>query len=463
MTAPKPATRAAAQEVCIDLPGEAVKCWRSSDHLQVLLRKPRDVIFHLHLKAGVSYSVQATDTDFYNARDKKLVQAKRRDLVTFKDGERLHLWLPRNFKGALLLKSDGNLLMKLAPNQLDPHWYDDNPKTKAAPIIVAMGLNNAHPPATSAPAAHPVVLHAAKTAAAPRPVVASSAPAGDQCSLVCVVEGTVKGMPSHLASHFSKGGGKSGMADFDPFEVATRNWIWGQAAGSAAFVGDNWKWLRASMDSRTHTGFKFVKARMVMVRGKLRFYFSGYSKYNEVFGRGGFNPGNERVVSIFSGAGKTSSTFTAAAKGVAGSFKGNALVSFIFGAATAVAEWKEDVKKDGYDLTAGLLMALLKAIIVAALVVVIMALMMMFIMAAATASVPVLLVGVITVAVGVGVNWVVEAADKSLGRAASGDKTNTDGLSSVVAPYLRKAGKEIGESWDYLKAKFPKDYMEFNF
>jgi len=462
MTAAK---AAAPQEVCIDLPGEAVKCWRSSDHLQVLLRKHRDVIFHLHLKAGASYSVQATDTDFYNARDKKLVQAKRRDVVTFKDGERLHLWVPRNFKGALLLKGDGKLLMKLAPSQLDPHWYDDNPKTKAAPIILAMGQNNAHPPAAKAPAAgHPALPHPApKAAAAPRPMVASSAPAGDECSIVCVVEGTAKGMPPHVAAYFSKGGGKSGLADFDPFEVATRNWLWGQATGTVAYAADNWSWLRASLDSRTSQGFKLVRARIHMVRGRVRFYFSGYSKFNRVFGPGGFGPSHERVMNIFAGAGKTSSSFTAAAKGVAGTFKGNALVSFIFGSATAIAEWKDDVKKDGYDLAAALLMSLVKAIIAAALVVAIVALIVMLAMAAFAGSVPVIVVGAVTVVVGLIVNYGVEVVDKIAGRAATGDKSNSEGLSSVVAPYLRKAGQQFHESWEYLRSKFPNDYMELSF
>lgn len=33
------------QEVCIDLPGETVQCWRSADNLKVVLKKHRDVIF----------------------------------------------------------------------------------------------------------------------------------------------------------------------------------------------------------------------------------------------------------------------------------------------------------------------------------------------------------------------------------------------------------------------------------
>lgn len=43
------------QQLCIDLPGEAVQCWRSSDNLQILLRKHRDVIFDIRIGNGASY------------------------------------------------------------------------------------------------------------------------------------------------------------------------------------------------------------------------------------------------------------------------------------------------------------------------------------------------------------------------------------------------------------------------
>ncbi len=462
--------QSAAQEVCIDLPGESVQCWRSGDHLKVVLRKHRDVIFDLHLKGGAVYTVQAVESDFYNVRDKKLVYASRSEVVTFKDGERLHLWVTRNFKGALLLKSEGKLLMKVEPNKLDTHQYDNAPKTKPAPIILSIGQANSPAKKTPViPGITPMSVEATKppltklSAAQLQNHIAASAPDTEGCSVVCVVDGSIKGMPEKIAEYFKKGGGKSGLADFDPSEVATRNWIWGQVAGSAAFVGDNWSWLRASLDSKTSEGFKLVRAQIHLVRGKARFYFSGYSKFNRVFGPGGFGPGHERILSIFAGVGKTSSSFAAIAKGVAGSFKGNALVSFIFGSVTAVAEWKDDVKKDGYDLTAALFMSLLKAIIAAAIVVAIVALVIFVAMVGLGASLPVLAVGALTVAAGVAVNYAVEAVDKALGRAATGDKSNTDGLSSAIAPYLRKAGKEIQAGWEYLMQKFPSDYQELIF
>lgn len=446
------------QDVCIDLPGETVQCWRSSDNIKVILRKHRDVIFDLNLGKDKTYTVQSTGSDFYNARDKKLVYAKRHQTVTFRDGERLHLWVTRSFEGTLLLKCGGDILMRLTPNEVDRLQYDDAPKTKPAPIIVALGPSKISSATPSASAG--LAKSSRSSLETPLPL---AAPIDEQCSVICVIEDTLEGMPAVIAEHFKKGGGKSGLADIDPNEAATRNWIWGQVAGSGAYVRDNWSWLRASLDGKTHKGFQLVTAKMHLVRGKVRYYFSGFSKYNTVFGLGGFGPGHDRIMSIFSGVGKTSSSFAALAKGMAGTFKGNALVSFIFGSATAIAEWKDDAKKDGYDLAAALLTGVAKAVISAVLIAALVALAVIFIMYVGAAAVSVIAIGAVTIAVGFIVNYAVEAGDKILGKSATGDASNTDGLASVVAPWLRKAGASIENAWDVLVHKYPADYGGISF
>lgn len=60
-----------AQELCIDLPGESVQCWRSSDNLKVVLKKHRDIIFDINLGDKKTYTVESTTSNFYSARDKK--------------------------------------------------------------------------------------------------------------------------------------------------------------------------------------------------------------------------------------------------------------------------------------------------------------------------------------------------------------------------------------------------------
>jgi hypothetical protein len=64
---------ATTQDVCIDLPGEAVKCWRSSDHIKVILRKHRDVIFDVNLSKGTTYTVESISV-FYSPREKSFYE-----------------------------------------------------------------------------------------------------------------------------------------------------------------------------------------------------------------------------------------------------------------------------------------------------------------------------------------------------------------------------------------------------
>ncbi len=445
------------QKACIDLPGEAVKCWRSSDNIQVILRKHRDVIFELKLAPERQYSVESTGSDFYNANAKKLISGNNRAIVTFKDGERLHIWVARDFKGEILLKSAGKLMLKLEPEKLDANKYDDDPQTKPVPIIIALGKPSQPVDAQAKKTAyHSKTPHVAGPSSDPRLMSIS---AEEDCALVCVVDGDLKRMPNDVWKALKGGGGDSGFADLDLNNIATRNWLLGQLAGAAAYVGDNWDWLKASIDGKTHTGFKLVKAKIHYVKGKARYYFSGYSKYNQVFGRGGFGAGHDRIMSIFGGAGAANSVFKATATGIAGTFKSNALVSFIFGSATALAEWKGDVSKDGYDLAASLMMTVIKSIFSAAVTVIIVACLVMFIMFVIGSSLSVIAIGAITVGVAVAVNYGTDVLDKKLGKMVMGE-THQDGLAAVIADHMRQS---VQSHWYYLKKKLLWDYEEVPF
>ena len=449
MTATKeqqPAGEMVVQDHCIDLPGETVQCWigGGTDKLKVILRKHRDVIFDLKLGNGKSYSVESTESDFYNTRDKKIVIAAQKGKVTFNDGERMHLWVSRGFRGALVVKCDGQIVAKVAPNELDKHRHSNDPKEKPAPIIIAIGKDT---PASPKPLATPVKTIAQLTppkTSSPSPTILHTAPRAaaapmheETCPIVCIVDGKVEGMPAHIVEYFKKGGDGSGFSDIDPNHVPTRNWIWGQTTGFLAYGKDNWEWLKATLDGKTSTGFRVVRAQIHYVRGKVRFYFSGYSNSNAVYGRGGFGPGHERIMAIFSGMGKTDSAFMATLKGVGASFKGAALVNFIFGSVTAIAEWKDDVKKDGYDLAAALIMTTLKAILAAALVVLVVAVIVWLVMMVAGAAISVLAVGAITVGVSILANYGIEAVDKFIGRKATGEENNTDGTASLISRWMR--------------------------
>lgn len=280
---------------------------------------------------------------------------------------------------------------------------------------------------------------------------------------MCVVEGNLKNAPEEFVKYFKDGGSKSILSDFDPYDIVTRNWIWGQVVGAAAYVGDNWEWLRASIDGKTHKGFKLVSAKVHYVKGKIRFYYSGYSKYNTVFGPGGFGPGNERVMNIFSGVGKTSSAFSSMAKGLAGTLKNNALLCFIFTSAVSMAEWKSDVNKDGHDLAATLLTDLLKALIITALVAAAVALVVIAVMIVFGSSMTVLMVGVLTMIVGVPLGYAVEQADRSLAGAIAGNDAKVNSMADIIAPHLRAATERARWNWNYLVKKYVFDYREIAF
>jgi hypothetical protein len=121
------------QDVCIDLPGESVKCWRSSDNIRVILRKHRDVIFDINLSKDAIYTVEST-SDFYSPREKKLSKK-----ASFFDGEHLHLWVSREFRGCLILKLNDAVIGQYEVNKLDMVNYGSDPKTKPEPLLVVLG------------------------------------------------------------------------------------------------------------------------------------------------------------------------------------------------------------------------------------------------------------------------------------------------------------------------------------
>lgn len=121
------------QKLCIDLPGESVRCWRSSDYLEIVLRKHRDVFFEINLKPGTMYVVESR-MDFYFPRDKKLVRK-----VEFQDGERLHLWVGREFRGSFVLKNGKSIIGDFKVSALDSEKYDADPKVKPEPLMIILG------------------------------------------------------------------------------------------------------------------------------------------------------------------------------------------------------------------------------------------------------------------------------------------------------------------------------------
>lgn len=451
--------------VYIDLPGESAKGVLTGCANRIILKKHRDVVVEIKIKNGEKYLVKSAQSDFYCDRDKQLIQYKKKQHVIFKDGERLHLWVSRDFKGFLVVESlSGVLIGQFKINAIDPTKYGSEPIDKPAPLMIILSgnpkkgagaivpphltptfqLNSLNPYGKA-----PVDIHAADTR-----------PGLDSQQVIQVVDLNVKTAPSELLEHFKNGGDGTGLYNYDPNKVATRNWLYGQLAGTTAYAAENWEWLKHSIDTKTSKGTQLVKARFHYVKGKLRVYFSGYSKKNPIFGPGGFGIKNENVLKFFYGAGETKGTFSAAWKAARSTVKGNALVAFIFSSATAMAEWQADAKKDGFDLFSNIFISLLKAVLVTYLA----SLAVAFIATAwcllAGSSMAVIALGGIALLATVGFSYMADAADKYAGKALMNEKNN-DGIAGYLAPLLREAEGKISSSWNYLKNKFGKEYEGF--
>lgn len=133
-------SQSAQLDMCIDLPGEAVRCWRSSDNVKIILRKHRDVFFDINLKAGTTYSIESK-ADFYVPRIKKIAKA-----VQFQDGERLHLWIGREFKDSLVLKQGSSIIGVYAVSNIDTDIYGPDPAVKPEPLMIVLGSRHIENP-----------------------------------------------------------------------------------------------------------------------------------------------------------------------------------------------------------------------------------------------------------------------------------------------------------------------------
>lgn len=334
------------QQVCIDLPGEEVRCTVYKPKLEIMLRKHRDVIFDIRGFKGMQYTVEAYEDDFYNARDKKIVLSARYQKVSFKDGERLHLWVGRDFKGPLVLKANGKVLGRYRPADMDRQRYDSDPRTKPAPMLIM--LANEPVPAPPWQSIHA----AAKPWDEPEtPALQYSQPrTAGQTMHIVEVKPEVGVTPDEVADFFKKGG--EGTA-IDADKLLTRNWLWAQIVGATAYVGDNLPWVRDLWAQ------KFYLSK---VGGKAYIIFKGSPGLRKFLTGTRYLTDTPKVVAISAGAGTISGVHKAGWEAVKGSVKGAAKFALILTIALDFAEWLEDYeqrdpltgkpKRDFYDLGA---------------------------------------------------------------------------------------------------------------
>lgn len=440
------------QQTCIDLPGESIRCTVVKPKLEIVLRKHRDVIFELQLFKGMTYTVEADQSDFYSARDKKLFEFRKKHKVSFKDGERLHLWVSREFKGALILKANGKLFGRYEPNKLDTLKYDADPATKPAPLLVVM--KNEPASETFAPAPLKATQTFATGAGATLGVTSyepltfsKPSPSNDQQQTMHVVEiKPSSDMPQQVADFFKKGGEQTAL---DSTGILTRNWLWIQIVGGAGYVSDNLPWIKELWKE------KFYLQRVKHKAGeKVYVVFKGNPALRTFLSGTRYAATHAKVLAITAGAGTAAGLRHAAWAGVKGAVKNGGALTVIFATVINVAEWLADYeernpvtgkpKKDFFDLVFKIGVDIAKAVISAALGTVLVGGLIMF--AGALAGAP-LLIAASTIVIGsivaaIAVGYAIDYFDK---------KTNLTG----------RVGGKLKASISYLEQKIPNDYAGY--
>lgn len=432
----------AVQEHCIDLPGESVQCWLGggTDKLKVILRKHRDVIFDINLGNGKTYTVETTESDFYNPGDKKLVYAARQGKVTFKDGEKMHIWVSRGFRGALILKCDGHVISEVKPNEWDTHRHTDDPKEKPAPIIVAF-VSPSHAHATSAP-----------------PSESSQGARHNSEHSLHVHEVSGRGSPPYILQFFEDGAESLHLESED---IITRNWITSQLAGAGGYALDNHAWVKELV------GCKFRLQKVAHRSGtKVYMIFSGNNRLREIMSASRYGLNNAKVLRITGGAGGTKQAWDAAKGAAKDSIKvlakeegkmvlKGAAITVCFTVAIDIAEWYKDYsevgpdgkpKKDLCDLFTKVGVDLAKAGLVAALTTATIAgFFGLLALGGVSLAAPVIGVVVGTLFVGATFAYFVDKGDKMLGRAL-GEADTTAWLAKrfrETAQYLSDVSRDV--------------------
>ncbi|MCP6675309.1 hypothetical protein NL520_28330, partial [Klebsiella pneumoniae] len=63
--------------------------------------------------------------------------------MSFKDGERIYVWISRDFSGKLIIESSGKVLGEWYPNKLDNNKYDKDPMIKPEPLMIILNSKSA--------------------------------------------------------------------------------------------------------------------------------------------------------------------------------------------------------------------------------------------------------------------------------------------------------------------------------
>lgn len=311
--------------VQIDLPGQPIQCWgQNIDKVTVLLRKHRDVVFDIDLCSGKTYTVLADRSEMYDAKNKKLVHPGEK--LNFKDGELLHLWVSRDFKGKIFLYESAKLIGSYSLPKVDVGLESSDPAYKPPPINIALKSEGMWSDQKAFE-----VMQLDGSYSRPRELQNVQ---GDK--FLHIVELNVKftDIPKEMLDFFKHGGEKE---IFLSGGVATRNWIMNQIASLAGYGFDNRSWMKELLGER-------VTLKVIDHQGgrKMYAFISGSARLRRDLTAYKYSAMSTKVLAFTFGAGSVTGLRHAGWAALKGNFTGGGRAAIIFTIAVDVTEWLGD-------------------------------------------------------------------------------------------------------------------------
>lgn len=333
-------------KIFIDLPDEPWESNAFNGQLDIVLRRPRDVIININLPSPFAKFTLESDQDcFYDIKSKQ--RLKR---MEYANGEKVHLWVGRDFKGSLFLKSGKTIyanfeIAKLFEQEKKHSLYSDY-TYKPAPLILEASKDNQTE--ASGISTQQEMMHIVE--------VKSEAQA-----------------PDYILSAIRSG---AESLKLDSQNVITINWIVSQVVGSAGYGLDNKQWI-------TELWNKPIRLQRVMHKSGIKNYiiFKGNARLRTLFTASRYAADNAKVLSILGGAGSFKGTAKAAWSAanpvlISGSGAGmrptGVGIAIIFSIGISVAEWYSDYSKldahgkptkDFFDLAGNVGLSLAKTVV----------------------------------------------------------------------------------------------------
>lgn len=311
--------------VQIDLPGQPIQCWTTDyDKITVILRKHRDIVFDIDMRAGKTYTVWAEQSEMYDAKNKKLVHP--REMLSFKDGELKHLWVSRDFKGKIYLYERSNLIGTYSIPQADVGIESLDPAFKPAPINIILKAEN--------------IWSEEKAFKVMQPNGSYSVPQElkivehDKFLHIVELNERCANIPREIADFFKHGGEKE---LFLSGGVVTQNWLINQIASQVGYVADNLSWMRELFGER-------VTLKVVDHQGgrKMYAFLSGSSRVRRNLPAYRYSAMSTKVMAFTFGAGSFAGLRHSSWAVLKGSFKGGGLIAMLLTISLDVAEWLVD-------------------------------------------------------------------------------------------------------------------------